>query len=108
MLTQPGTTRPEYFHRYRLTPWAIKESYGITLTAPDGKPVDLITPDGRGFVRSNLERASGGTIRAQVERLFNMTPGLSHRSIARKLGCDHKTVAYHVKRLAMPRLLKVA
>ena len=104
MLVQPGNTRPEYFHRYRLTPWALKESYGITITAPDGNPLDLITPDGQGFVRSNLERASGETIGGQVARILDTTPGLSHHSIARMLGCDHKTVSYHVKRLAVTRL----
>ena len=103
-LSKPPLRRPEYFHRYRLTPWALEESYGITIVAQDGKPLDLITPDGQSFIRKNLQTATGATIGDQIARLFTATPWLDQSEIARKLGCSQSTVSRHMKRMGVTAL----
>ncbi|MEQ1952646.1 hypothetical protein [Mesorhizobium sp. CN2-181] len=101
-ITAPATTKPEYFHRHTLTPWALAEGHGVVIKARDGQPMELLTPRGQAFIREGLSgpRVSDATLRDRIGHLADTAPWLSHRDIARKLGCNQTTVSRHMKRLA--------
>lgn len=104
MLCQPLLRRPEYFHRYRLTPMALEESLGLTIATSGNQPMDLITPDGRRFIRANLGTTADVTIGDQIGRTIDTMPWLSQREIAVMLGCSQQTVSRYAGRIATTKL----
>lgn len=103
MLCQPLLRRPEYFHRYRLTPMALEESIGVTI-ASDERPMDLLTPDGQRFIRANLHAMAGATIGEQIGSIIDTMPWLGQREIAVRLGCSQQTVSRYARRIETTKL----
>lgn len=110
MLTAPAVTKPEYFHRHTFTPWALAENYGVIVRARDTLATELLTPKGQAFVRESLSgpRETDATLRDRIERIVDTSPWLSHREMARKLGCNQTTVSRHMKRRDVVTLGRVA
>lgn len=115
MISAPGLTRNECFHRSRLTPWAIDQGYGVVVTtsnrARGGKlpELELLTPDGQRYVKGRLAAAAllrpedtskpvklGERIRA----IRDSDPALSLREIARRVNTTRQSVQYHLRRQA--------
>lgn len=115
LVSAPNLKKCEYFHRSRLTPWAIERGYGVSVTMPNrGRSgnlpeLDLLTPDGQRYVKDQLNAASlphaedtGEPVKLgeRIRAMHDNDPAMSAREIARRVDTTRQNVQYHLRRLA--------